>query len=178
MSAYSSFEQNAIYYWYRTATGANTVVQDVSAGALPYWVKLVRSGSTFTGYYAPDGVNWVQVGTTQTIPMAQNVYIGLSATSNSNTTLATVTFDNVSITTPSIPAPVITGVSATTGSHWQSSGHQRNGIWRDPKWKLRSAQRGGFNDQFVEQYLDHHHNSRGRNFGSAAGFRCPYHERQ
>ncbi len=116
MSAYSSFEQNAIYYWYRTATGANTVVQDVSAGALPYWVKLVRSGSTFTGYYAPDGVNWVQVGTTQTIPMAQNVYIGLSATSNSNTTLATVTFDNVSITTPSIPAPVITGVSATTGS--------------------------------------------------------------
>jgi hypothetical protein len=65
--------------------------------ALPYWVKLVRSGNTFNGYISPDGVNWVQVGTTQTITMAQGAYIGLAVSGDNNSTLATATFDNVSI---------------------------------------------------------------------------------
>jgi len=74
---------------------------------LPYWVKVVRSGSTFSGYNSLDGVNWTQVGTAQTINMAQNVYIGLAVSSDdwasSNPpTLATATFDNVSIS-PTAP---------------------------------------------------------------------------
>ena len=64
---------------------------------LPYWVKAVRSGSNFTAYSSPDGLNWVQTGTSQTISMAQNVYIGLVVSSGSTSTLATATFDNVAI---------------------------------------------------------------------------------
>jgi hypothetical protein len=60
-------------------------------------VKLVRSGNTFNGYTSPDGVDWVQVGTTQTVTMAQGVYIGLAVSGNNNSVLATATFDNVSI---------------------------------------------------------------------------------
>jgi hypothetical protein len=79
-------------------------------------VKVVRSGSTFSGWTSLDGVNWVQLGTSQTINMGQNVYIGLGVTSNSTSTLATATFDSVSINSTAAPAPVITSVSATTGN--------------------------------------------------------------
>jgi hypothetical protein len=84
--------------------------------SLPYWVKVTRSCSTFSSYTSVDGVNWTQLGTSQTISMAQNVYVGLAVNSGSSSALATATFDNVSLSTPSAPAPVIAGVSATSGS--------------------------------------------------------------
>jgi len=45
-----------------------------------------------------DGVTWVQLGASQSITMAQSVYVGLAVNSGSNSALATATFDNVSIT--------------------------------------------------------------------------------
>ena len=63
-------------------------------------------------YYSPDGANWSLLGT-QTASMVQNVYIGLAVTSASSTSLATATFDNVSISSTS--SPVITGLSPATG---------------------------------------------------------------
>src|ERR1700719_4652892 len=111
-----AFGSSTIYDAYRTATGGPSAVDAQQSRALPYWIKVVRSGSTFTGYIASDGVNWVQLGTSETISMAQNVYIGLAVTSQSTSTTSTATFDNVSISTLSSPAPVITGVSATTAS--------------------------------------------------------------
>jgi RHS repeat-associated protein len=101
----------------RTSTGGNSSYSQSSTGInLPYWVKLVRAGNTFSGYISADGVNWTQVGTTQTINMATNVYIGLAVTANSTTALATATFDNVSINSAATPAPVISSLSATTGT--------------------------------------------------------------
>jgi RHS repeat-associated protein len=103
------------YFTYRTTTGASANSSQLTA-PIPYWVKLVRSGSTFTAYQAADGVNWVQIGSAQTISMATNVYIGLAVSSNNEGALTTATFDNVSINSTAAPAPVITAVSATTGS--------------------------------------------------------------
>jgi hypothetical protein len=106
---------SGIYYMnFRATAGGATSGNGNSSATLPYWVKLVRSGSTFSGYASPDGVNWVQIGASQTINMAQNVYIGLVAGS-STSTLATGTFDNVSVSSTANPAPVITSLSATTG---------------------------------------------------------------
>jgi YD repeat-containing protein len=85
-----------LMFSYRTTTGGSTTEAAVS-GSLPYWVKVVRSGSTFSGYLSSDGVNWVQVGSSQTISMATNIYIGLAVTGNGSS-LATGTFDSVSIT--------------------------------------------------------------------------------
>jgi RHS repeat-associated protein len=115
-SAYVDYRSATGYFVVRTTTGAASSNQTIASAALAYWVRLVRSGSTFTGYTAPDGVNWTQVGTTQTISMAQNVFIGLAVSSGTASSLSTATIDNVSITTTTIPAPVITSVSATTGS--------------------------------------------------------------
>lgn len=94
---YEPYPGPSIYFYERPFTGGTTNSQTTAIGALPYWVKLVRSGSTFSGYASTDGVNWVQVGTAQTINMAQNVYIGLALSANNNSVLATATFDNVSI---------------------------------------------------------------------------------
>src|SRR3984893_13447566 len=48
--------------------------------------------------------------------MATNTYIGLAVSSNDNASLATATFDNVSVSSTGSPAPVIASLSATTGS--------------------------------------------------------------
>jgi hypothetical protein len=102
----------------RSSTGGNTSEPGATwtSAALPYWVEVVRSGSTFSSYMSPDGVNWTQLGSSQTISMAANVDVGLMVTSGSTSSLATATFDSVSVNSSTVPAPVITSVSATTGS--------------------------------------------------------------
>jgi RHS repeat-associated protein len=112
--AFVADRSTSFYFVDRATTGASSSDQTASGGTLPCWVKLVRSGNTFSAYQSTDGINWTQVGTTQTITMAQNVYIGLAVSSDDNTSLATATFDSVSIATSSTPAPTITGVSPTT----------------------------------------------------------------
>jgi regulation of enolase protein 1 (concanavalin A-like superfamily) len=91
---------SSIYMTERTSTGASSSYQSLGSGVLPYWIKLARSGNVFTMYSSADGVNWLQLGASQTVSMAQNVYVGLAVSSRSTTTLATATFDNVSLTTP------------------------------------------------------------------------------
>jgi hypothetical protein len=108
---------NYCYFWYRGTTGASQVGASSSGLSLPRWVQVVRNGSTFSGYESSDGVNWVQVGSTQTINMAQNVYIGLAVASDSSTssTLATATLDHVSVSTNSSPpTPSISSFSPTS----------------------------------------------------------------
>ncbi len=105
-----------LQFFYRASTGASATGSTATSISLPAWVKLVRSGSSFSGYRSSDGVNWTQVGSSQTITMAQNAYIGLAVSSQSTSSLATATFDNLSISSTASPAPVITGLSATTGS--------------------------------------------------------------
>jgi hypothetical protein len=51
----------------RTSTGGSTSTVGSATASLPYWVKVVRSGSTFSGYASLDRVNWTQIGSSQTI---------------------------------------------------------------------------------------------------------------
>jgi len=100
---------------YRSTTGGSTT-QTGGSASLPYWVKLTRSGNNFSGYTSSDGVNWIQLGSSQAISMAQSVYVGLAVASNNNSAVATAVFDNVSLDSTANPAPVISSVSATTGA--------------------------------------------------------------
>jgi len=84
----------------RTSTGASSSYQTLRSVTLPYWIKLVRSANVFTMYGSLDGVNWVQLGSSQTVSMAQNVYVGLAVSNRNTSALATGTFDNVSVTSP------------------------------------------------------------------------------
>jgi len=100
MSAFGAYFASNAYLNYRTTTGGSTSQASATAGSLPYWLKLSRSGSTISAYTSADGVNWAPIGNSQTINMGQNVYVGLALTSNGGSTLATATYDNVSVTTP------------------------------------------------------------------------------
>lgn len=116
VSLFKSSGEQFFRFYYRTSTGATTTNGGGSgAVSLPYWAKLVRSGNTFSAYVSMNGYYWTQVGTMQTITMAQNALIGLVVSSQSNSTLGSATFDSVSISTTANPAPVITALSATTG---------------------------------------------------------------
>jgi hypothetical protein len=96
-NAYVGFSQAKIYFTNRTTTGGTTTAQNLTGQTLPSWVKLTRSGNTFTGYASPDGVTWVQIGSPKTISMTATVYVGLAVSSGTNAALATAAFDSVSV---------------------------------------------------------------------------------
>jgi YD repeat-containing protein len=112
MDAYAG----SIYEAYRTTTGSNSSYAYGGGGTLPIWLKAVRSGNAFTGYTSPDGQNWTQVGTSQTIAMAPNVYMGL-AVSGTTSSPYSATFDNVSTTSTGGGGdlPIISLLSPTAG---------------------------------------------------------------
>jgi hypothetical protein len=80
-------------FQWRPTLGANTASVG-SSGAAPYWVRLVRAGTTLTAYRANDGVNWTPVGT-QTVNLSGTVYVGLAVTAHNNAAACTAVFDNV-----------------------------------------------------------------------------------
>jgi RHS repeat-associated protein len=106
-----------VEFYDRPTPGAETNQQSASqAVVLPYWVKLTRSGTTFSAYEAPDGINWTQVATSQTITMSQNVFVGLAVSDEDNNGTATATFDNVSYTFGAASAtPVVYSVTPGSG---------------------------------------------------------------
>jgi hypothetical protein len=75
-------------------TSVSTAVPSVQP---PYWLKVVRQGSTFTAYTSADGTGWSPVAS-QTIVMNQVISVGLAVSSHVNGTLATGTFTNVTVT--------------------------------------------------------------------------------
>jgi len=87
---------NGVAFQRRTSTGGTSASTQTTGLVAPYWVRVVRSGSTFTGYRSPDGVTWTSMGSV-TISMASNVYIGLAVTSHLDGTLCTSTMNNVTV---------------------------------------------------------------------------------
>lgn len=103
---------NYIYQAYRTTTGGSNSYTFGPSAPLPYWVEVVRNGSSFTGFASTDGINWTSIGS-QTINMQQTVYVGLAVDNQTTSYTSTATFDSVSVNTSSNPPPQITSVSAT-----------------------------------------------------------------
>jgi hypothetical protein len=94
---------NGVTWQYRSSAGGGTGWNNTGSLNAPYWVKLVRSGNTFTGYRSLDGTNWTPQGT-NTMTMSSPVYVGLALTSHNSSSLCTATFDNVTV--PGWPAPL------------------------------------------------------------------------
>jgi RHS repeat-associated protein len=96
------------------------------------WLKLVRNGSTITGYSSPDGTTWTQIGS-QTVSLPQTALIGLYTSSVNSSQLGTATFDNVAVapTSSTLPAgwasgdtgnPTVTGSSAYASGTYTLTG--------------------------------------------------------
>jgi hypothetical protein len=87
-----------IQFQWRPSTGATTSVTAGTPVSFPIWVKVVRTGNSFTGFDSTDGVTWTQIGSAVTIPIATTARAGLAVSAHDNTLLATGTFTNVAIT--------------------------------------------------------------------------------
>jgi hypothetical protein len=61
------------------------------------WLKLTRTGSTFTAYESADGKTWTQIGSL-TVAMTGKVDIGLFDTSHNIGQVSTAAFDRVKLT--------------------------------------------------------------------------------
>ena len=107
--------------WRSTLNGTSSNTNS-GTNQSPYWVRLVRTGDVFTGYYSGDGVAWVQQGGSQTITMGSNVLTGLAVTSHNNGLLGTATFDHVTLSPSPYVAPQVgTGTSPTNVNINQSA---------------------------------------------------------
>lgn len=80
----------------RDATGGPTTHQPGPSANAPYWVRLTRSGNTFTAAASPDGTSWTTFAT-YTIPMGATAYFGFALTSHDNSQLTTATFADPSV---------------------------------------------------------------------------------
>ena len=102
----------------RSTTGVTVASHYTTASTATEWVKLVRTGSAFGGYYSADGVTWT-AAFAALVPMTNPVYVGLDVSSGTSTALSTATFDNVSVTaapattSPTASANPVTGTTTT-----------------------------------------------------------------
>ncbi len=104
---------NGVSFQWRSATGGSCLHSGVGGISVPVWVKVVRSGTDFSGYYSPDGLAWTPIGPPQEIGMRESAPVGLAVTAHDNADLSTATFTGVvtsNTPAPPPPAPVIFGV--------------------------------------------------------------------
>jgi regulation of enolase protein 1 (concanavalin A-like superfamily) len=73
------------------AGSEETTQTDITA---PQWVRLTRTGNTFTGEYSANGSNWTTLGSID-MPMLLDTYIGLCLTSHNVDATCTAEFSNV-----------------------------------------------------------------------------------
>ncbi len=87
--------QDLKFRWqHRRSSGGSTSATISTASTPPdSWVRLVRSGSTFTGYMSTNGADWTQVNT-RNMTMAPNIYVGFVVASGNTNSLNTADFSN------------------------------------------------------------------------------------
>lgn len=115
--------------FYRTATddvGNSTYVND---GPLE-WLRIDRSGDTFTAYMSVDGSDWGTAVDTRTISMSSTITLGLVANSDTYNGggLVRITYDNVEVTGTGLNSygEVLTSVgpegARAQGAQWKVQG--------------------------------------------------------
>ncbi|WP_262062553.1 hypothetical protein [Streptomyces sp. STR69] len=73
--------------------------QDSTGTAVyPSWLKLVRNGTTYSGYYSTDDVTWNLVGTIDVPTAAATQDVGLTRTSHASGTTGGADFDSFTTT--------------------------------------------------------------------------------
>jgi len=95
------------FFQARSATNGATA----RSGSFPVnypntWLRLNRSGNTFTGFAGFDGQSWTQLGTV-TLAMPSTVYFGFAVSSYNTNQLATAAFrDSATVTNGTLAGPV------------------------------------------------------------------------
>ena len=115
---------NGAIFQRHLVTGDVTSQTQVTGITAPRWLRLVRSGSTFTAFQSADGNAWTQIAS-QSVSMATSIYVGLAVTSHNDGVVCSVPFDNVSVTSGTTPTVSI--VVDGTLTDWSSVGNIASG---------------------------------------------------
>jgi len=92
----------------RLSEGGSTLVTGAAGAAVAYpntWLRLRRTGGTFTGYRSTDGVNWFVLGS-RTVNLPATLHFGMAATSHNTAATATAKFRDLSNVPKPDPQPV------------------------------------------------------------------------
>src|SRR5262249_11741922 len=115
---------NQVEMQWRDSSGADSNWNGSQVGDMvnAKWLGRVRSGNTFSAYYAataglPTAADWVPLGT-HTLAMSSPT-VGLAVTAQNNAALCTATFTNVSITGVNTVPAAPSGLTATNPSSSQ-----------------------------------------------------------
>ena len=111
-----------IEFMTRTAASGPTSYLSGAVQPVPAWLKLVRAGSTVTGYSSADGAQWTLIGTTQA-GFGGPAYIGMAVVSVAPGVLNTSTLDSVAVTASQVQNPCST-LTVTKPVLW--SGHSQS----------------------------------------------------
>jgi hypothetical protein len=71
--------------------------QGLGTAVYPSWLKLVRNGTSYTGYYSADDVNWTLIDTVNVPSAAATQDVGVFATSHSSGTAGEVDFQDFTV---------------------------------------------------------------------------------
>lgn len=124
----------------RTVAGGTHSASNLAAGRNPSWVRVSRSGDTFTGSVSVDGVNWTQVAQTTIAGMPSCLRAGFHTQSQLSDE-GFINFGNVSVNTG---APAFEG--DISNRNFEGSVHTALEVYPNPAFNelnIRMAELSG-----------------------------------
>jgi hypothetical protein len=90
---------SGVLFQRRLTNGATTTTTTLTGRVVPAWLRLVRSGNSFSAFTSPDRFVWTQVGSAVTISgFGNSAMFGLAVTAGSSSATATAVFDQFAFT--------------------------------------------------------------------------------
>jgi regulation of enolase protein 1 (concanavalin A-like superfamily) len=86
----------------RQTSGGRTAHMPGLFTQAPYWVRLVRSGTTVRAFSSADGASWTEIGS-DTIGLAATAYVGIAVTSHNPGMRTTATVSSSALTSAAAP---------------------------------------------------------------------------
>jgi hypothetical protein len=89
---------------------------------LPVWLKLVRNGTSYTGYYSFDGTSWLTVGSATVPGQAATQDAGMFVTSHAAGAPGEAVFDGFGVTASGTAPPAATVYAAASSANTLAGG--------------------------------------------------------
>ncbi len=109
---------NGVTFQWRAVDGGSTASATLAGVACPVWLRLSRTGNTFSAEYSTDDATWNGVGTSQTLSFAGAATGGLAVTSHCPDLLNAAVFQQVVVAGGALcsPTPSMTRTASPTPS--------------------------------------------------------------
>jgi len=101
-----------------SVTPANGTIPE----SLPVYLELVRSGSTYTGYYSYDGASWLEVGSATVPGQAATQDAGMFLTSHAAGQPGQATFNGFTVNASAATPPLATSYEAESAANTVAGG--------------------------------------------------------